>query len=171
MVAPCDKYQGLVYGPDGQTVADPYGMIPTLADYTEWREVARSILERANQQLGQEFEEHGALTEEETDTLGMLNAEWEEMGGWFEKAMADMNWSWGPSINEVVRLAQDAACELGVIEARRVAKGGDWSDDIPTPPVDGTTTPGKGKGAKGGGIGLVLLLGLVVAFAASRRQR
>ena len=49
MVAPCDKYQGLVVGPDGQTVADPYGMFPTLADYSEWREVADRILTRAHE--------------------------------------------------------------------------------------------------------------------------
>lgn len=169
MVAPCDKYQGLVIGPDGQTVADPYGMIPTVADYTEWRHVARTLLDRAEQELLRAFELYGALDPDWDAGTRAAEARWQAMGGWMQQTL-NMNFTWGGSIADMVSVAQAAACEIGVIEARIVAMGGDDSD-IPTPPVNTGGGKGGGKAAKGGGIGMVLLLGLVVAFASSRRTR
>ena len=60
----------------------------------------------------------------------------------------------------MVAVAQQAACQLGIIEARIVAKGGEVADDVPTQPE-----PKQGKGAKVGGLGVGLLaLGALFLF-------
>lgn len=152
MVAPCDKYQGLVVGPDGQTVADPYGMFPALSDYSEWREVADRILTRAELLLEREAAEFGPLTPSEVDPLEAVRETWNAEGNAFYQSFKEFNWLWGSSISKMVANAQAAACQLGIIEARIVEKGGEAPDDIPTQPE-----PKQGKGAKVGGLGVGLL--------------
>ncbi len=152
MVAPCDKYQGLVVGPDGQTVADPYGMFPTLADYSEWREVADRILTRAEDQLAREAKDFGPLAPADVDALEAVRETWNAEGNAYWQAFKEFNWLWGASISKMVVVAQQAACQLGIIEARIVAKGGEAADDVPTQPEQK-----QGKGAKVGGLGVGLL--------------
>ncbi len=168
MVAPCDKYQGLVVGPDGQTVADPYGMIATLGDYEEWRAVASNLIARAVAELEREFAETGALDEADAAPVADLETRWANLGGAIAQSFENFpELSWAGPIVKMVELARDAACQIGIIEARTVAKGGDESD-IPEPPP---MPPGSGVkgGGKGGGLGLLLLLGLVGLGLSERR--
>ncbi len=130
MANPCEKFQGLVVGPDGQTVADPYGWVPTLADYEEWREVALGIFRR----IDKELEREKAVTGEADDTvLKSLRARWDDLGTAVTQSFS-FNFTWGPSINKMVTLAQDAACELGQVEARTIAGGGGAASGIPSKP-------------------------------------
>ncbi len=152
MVAPCDKYQGLVVGPDGQTVADPYGMIPTLGDYEEWRGVALALIERAERELDRERELGLTPTVDSLASVQLQRQTWESMGGALWQSLQEFNLTWGASIRAMVAIAQGAACNIGIIEARIVAGGGNVADDIPTPP-----DPPAGKGSKTGGLGVGLL--------------
>lgn len=159
----CDKFQGLVIGPDGQTVADPYGMLPTIADYEEWREVADHIITRAEAEQTRAFEEHGAPPEEIWRPLEAVRQRWDEMGSAVDQLLAPDSMTWGPTIVAMVDIARDGACQIGLIEKFRVDLGGMEVDDIPTPiPGNGGTSSskGSGKGGKGMGLGLVLLAGL-----------
>lgn len=163
----CDKYQTLVFGPDGQTVADPFGVLPTVADYEEWREVANSILGRAEAQLTLAFEEHGALPEEIYLPVEAVRARWDEMGSALDQLLAPDSILWGQTIVRMVDIARDGACQIGLVEKFRVDLGGMETDDIPTPdpPANGNGSSSKGSssskgGGKGMGLGLVLLAGL-----------
>jgi hypothetical protein len=162
----CDKYQGLVIGPDGQTVADPFGMLPTMADYEEWRQVADQIITRAEDQLTRGFEEHGALPEEIFQPVEAVRLRWDEMGSVAAQLLAPDNVLWGSTIVSMVDIARDGACQIGLVEKWRVDLGGMEADDIPTPvvPTNGSSSKGGGKGM---GLGLVLLLGLA-AWGMSR---
>ncbi len=167
----CDKYQGLVIGPDGQTVADPYGMLPTIADYEEWREVADSILNRVEAELTLAFEHHGALPEAIFGPADKVRERWDDMGSAVDQLLDPNSITWGPTIVAMIDIARDAACQIGLVEKYRVDLGDDPADNIPTPvPTNGGTSSGgkgSGKGGKGMGLGLVLLLGLA-AWGASR---
>lgn len=169
MVAPCDKYQGLVVGPDGQTVADPYGMLPTLSDYEEWRGVADNLITRAEAELTRYFEEHGAIPEEVYTPVEAVRARWDEMHGAIGQSFADFpQISWGSTIEKMVQIARDGACQIGVIEAERVELGG-FEEPHPsdTRPANG----GSGKGTKTGkGMGGLLLILAVAYFAGGRRE-
>lgn len=168
MVAPCDKYQGLVVGPDGQTVADPYGMLPTLSDYEEWRGVADNLITRAEAELTRYFEEHGAIPEEVYTPVEAVRARWDEMHGAIGQAFADFpQVGWGSTIEKMVQIARDGACQIGVVEADRVELGG-MPTDTPTDtrPANGST----GKGGKTGkGMGGLLLILAVAYFAGGRK--
>lgn len=153
MVAPCDKYQGLVVGPDGQTVSDPWGMLPTLGDYEDWRGVARGLIDRAEAELTAYFNAHGAVPEEIANPVLALGERWADLGGAVKQAFSNFGAiTWSDSIQQMVTLARDAACQLGVVEAERVALGGTEAD-IPTAPKPKPTGSGKGKG-----LGLMILL-------------
>lgn len=157
MVAPCDKYQHLVVGPDGQTVESPWGMIPTAGDYEDWRGVADRIIGQAESALLALFEKNGALLPEVAEPVEALRLRWQQMGG----AIADLlktfpEMTWGPSIASAVELARDAACQLGIVEAQGVKL------DIPQARP---ATGGKGKG-------LFLMLGLLaVGYFIGDRER
>jgi hypothetical protein len=132
-------------------------MLPTLADYEEWRGVADSLITRAEAELQLLFEEYGAPAEEVAQPLLDVRARWDEMHGAIGQAFADFpQVSWGPTIERMVQIARDGACQIGVIEAERVALGG-IPGDTPTMPDRGGSTTGKGKGL-GLGLGLVIIL-------------
>lgn len=158
MVQPCDKYQGLVVGPDGQTVTDPFGMLPTLADYEEWRGVALGLIERAEAELQRAFEEHGAPPEEIWQPVEAVRKRWEDMGSALDQSLQLDDMTWGSDIVAMVEIARDAACQIGVVEAFRVELGGEPSN-VPTRP---RPRPGGGSSAKGTGKGMGL--GIVVAL-------
>lgn len=164
MVEPCDKYQGLVRGPDGQTVADPYGMLPTLGDYEEWYEVAGRLLTRAESELKRERALVGPANMDAADvaTVAALRERYSDMGGALWQLIAPDDVTWGPAIVRVVELAREAACQIGVIEARILAQGGSGAV-VPTGGVGQGKSTGKSTG-KGMGLGLVLALGLVAWF-------
>lgn len=165
MVQPCDKYQGLVVGPDGQTVADPYGFVPTLADYEEWRSVALNLIERAEAELQRNFELHGALMPEDAAPVESLRVRYDALGSTIDQAFSFDDITWGPAIVQMVELARDAACQIGVVEQRIIDDGGD-PNDIPAVPKPGASGKSSSKGTgKGMGLGLVLL---AVAWWASR---
>jgi hypothetical protein len=175
MVEPCDKYQGLVVGPDGQTVADPYGILPTIADYEEWHEVALSIIERAEAERTAAYELFGALPEEIWQPLDLIRERWAAMGGAMAQLLNPNAVLWGSTIVKMVEIARDAACQLGLIEVFRVEiAGGEPTVNVPKPPplvpTNGSSSA-KGSSSKGGGkgmgLGLVLLLGLA-AWGMSR---
>lgn len=168
MVAPCDKYQGLVVGPDGQTVSDPFGFVPTLADYEEWRAVTIGIIERAEQELAREVQVRGAVSESEAAAVESLRVRWDAMGNAIVQSF-EFNFTWGPSIVEMVGLAQDAACQLGEVEARIVEAGGAESK-LPTQP-DRPSKKGAKGGGKGAGLGLVLGIGFALYLMGERKRR
>jgi hypothetical protein len=158
MVAPCDKYQGLVVGPDGQTAADPYGLIATVGDYEEWRTVADVLIRRAEDELARENAVRGSIEPNAAATVLGLRQQWDDMGGWVAQSFQQMNFSWGPSIVAMVELAKNGACEFGIIEARIIEAGGTGAV-VPTVPAR-TKGGGKAVGKAGGkGIGLVVMLG------------
>jgi hypothetical protein len=167
VVAPCDKYQGLVVGPDGQTVADPYGMLPTLADYEEWRGVADNLITRAEAELTRFFEEHGAIPEDIYIPVEAVRARWDEMHNAIGQAFADFpQVSWGSTIEKMVQIARDGACQIGVVESDRVLLGGEPTDT----PTDVDRPANGGKGTKTGkGIGGLLLILAAAYFAGGRR--
>lgn len=154
MVAPCDKYQGLVVGPDGQTVADPYGLVPTLGDYEEWRAVVLGLIEQSEAELQREREVRGTVAPDDAAAVEALRVRWDELGNAF---VASFDWdiTWGPDISRMVQLGQDAACQLGIVEARIVAAGG--SEGAPKPAKPRPSSGGKATG-KGMGVGLVVAL-------------
>lgn len=168
MVEPCDKYQGLVRGPDGQTVADPYGMIPTLGDYEEWYEVAGRLVARAEKELKRERDLVGPANMDPADvaTVAALRQSYADMGGALWQLLAPDDVTWGPSIVRVVELAREAACQIGVIEARVVAQGGSTSV-APTGGLGGGKGTGKATG-KGMGLGFVVALGLLAWYQGSK---
>lgn len=169
MVEPCEKYQGLVVGPDGQTVTDPFGMLPTLADYEEWRGVADQLIKRADAEVTKFFEEHGAPPEEIWRPVEALRVRWDDMGSAVEQAFQLDDMTWGSDIVAMVEIARDAACQIGVVEAARVELGGEPSE-IPTKPKPkpgGSSAKGTGKGM---GLGIVVAL-VVVGFAMEGRKR
>lgn len=167
----CDKYQGLVVGPDGQTVADPYGMLPTIADYEEWRTVADNILQRVEAELELAFEHHGAIPDDIFSPADKVRERWDDMGSAVDQLLAPDSITWGPTIVSMVDIARDAACQIGLVEKYRVELGDEPADNIPTPVVPTNGSSSKGSSSKGGGkgmgLGLVLLLGLA-AWGASR---
>jgi hypothetical protein len=166
VVAPCDKYQGLVAGPDGQTVTDPYGLVPTLGDYEEWRGVADQLLTRAEAELQREFETGGALMPEDVAPVEALRDRWNETYNAVAQAFADFpQISWGPNIDAMVQIASEAACQIGIIEARIVEAGG-APNELPERPAPG---PIKGGGKSGKGMGGLLLILAVAYFAGGRR--
>lgn len=167
MVAPCDKYQGLVVGPDGQTVADPYGVLPTLSDYEEWRGVADNLITRAEAEMQLLFEEQGAIAEDVWKPLEAVRLRWDEMHGAIGQAFADFpQVGWGSTIEKMVQIARDAACQIGVIEAERIEYGGE-PQDTPTMPDRNGNGGAKAKGGKGMG-GLLLIL--AAAYFVSERR-
>lgn len=171
---PCDKYQGLVVGPDGQTVADPYGILPTIADYEEWHAVVLGIIERAEAERTAAYELYGALPEEIWQPLDLIRERWADMGGAMAQLLSPNAVLWGSTIVKMVEIGRDAACQLGLIEKFRVDLGGEPTDNVPKPPplvpTNGSSSA-KGSSSKGGGkgmgLGLVLLLGLA-AWGMSR---
>ena len=166
MVAPCEKYQGLVVGPDGQTKADPYGIVPTLGDYEEWRGVAERLLDRAEAELQREFETHGALMPEDAAPLEALRDRFNQTWNAIAQAFADFpDLGWGDNIQTMVDIAAEAACQLGIIEARIIEAGGE-PNDIPAKPEPGPT---KGGGKSGKGMGGLLLILAVAYFAGGRK--
>jgi hypothetical protein len=168
MVDPCDKYQALVVGPDGQTVTDPFGILPTLADYEEWRGVADVLIQRADAEVSTYFEEHGAPPEEIWQPVEALRVRWDNMGTAVEQAFQLDDLTWGSDIVAMVEIARDAACQIGVVEAARVELGG-MESDIPTQPKPssggGSSSKGTGKGM---GLGLVLLVAGLAIFGDRR---
>lgn len=169
MVDPCDKYQDLVVGPDGQTVTDPFGLLPTMADYEEWRGVADTLIKRADNEVTKFFEEHGAPPEEIWQPVEALRVRWDNMGTGMEQQFTLDDLTWGSDIVAMVEIARDAACQIGVVEAARVELGGEPSD-IPTQPKrpSGGGSSAKGTG-KGMGLGMVLALVAVGLFMGDRR--
>lgn len=169
MVKPCDKYQGLVVGPDGQTVTDMWGVLPTLGDYEEWRGVAHGLITRAETELTKWFEEHGAIPDDLYLPVEAVRARWDAMGGVLEQSFTDPTFLWSSDITKMVEIAKDAACQIGVVEAERVKLGG-TPTDLPTPrdpmPPGGSSSKGGGKGM---GLGLVLLVGAWALFGGRDR--
>lgn len=160
MVAPCDKFQGLVVGPDGQTVQDPWGMLPTLGDYEDWRGVARGLIDRAEAELSAYFEAHGAVPEDLAGPVLGLGERWEALGGAVKQAFQNFGAvTWSDSIQRMVTLARDAACQIGIVEAARIELGGTEAD-IPTPPPSRPKPTGKGGGK---GKGILVALALIAA--------
>jgi hypothetical protein len=168
MVKPCDKFQSLVVGPDGQTVTDPYGMIPSWADYEDWRAVTDSILTRAEGEITRWYEEHGAVPEEIYKPVEAVRERWDATGTVVEQLFSPDSLSWGPEIVSMVVIAQDAACQIGEVEFYRVQAGGKPSN-VPARPANGNGSSSKGAssskgGGKGMGLGLVLLVGAFFAM-------
>lgn len=152
-MTPCQKYQYLVRGPDGQTVADPYGMVPTLGDLEEWKTVVSSILRRVRQEL-----ERGG-----DSVPGNLRQRYEGIAARADDLPSawsfDLNTTYGPAIVEAVKVAQDAACLLGQVEQAIVDAGGEAMDE-PTKPVGA-------NGKKNGGLGVGALGWLAAAAVAA----
>jgi hypothetical protein len=145
MVAPCDKYQGLVVGPDGQTVADPYGKLATIVDYEEWRAVASNLIDKVEAELQRMFDKYGAPDEETAGPVLSLRERWNELGSAISQSIQTFpEISWAGSIVSMVELAKDAACQIGVVESRIIELGG-IPNDYPTPPAR-PASGGKGKG-------------------------
>jgi len=153
MVAPCDKYQGLVVGPDGQTASDPYGKLATIADYEEWRAVASNLIDKAETELDRLFQRFGAPDEDTAAPVLNLRQRWEQLGSAISQSFQTFpEIGWAGSVVNMVELAKDAACQIGVVEARIIELGGIPSD-YPTP-----TKPKKSGGSKGGGFLLLAVL-------------
>ena len=170
MVKPCDKFQYLVVGPDGQTVDDMWGMLPTMGDYEEWRGVAQGLLARAETELTKWFEEHGAIPDEIYLPVEAVRARWDAMGGVVEQSFTDPTFLWSSDITAMVEIAKDAACQIGVVEDYRVKAGG-MPTDLPAKPPRPGVKPGSGVkgGGKGMGLGLVLLVGAWALFGGRDR--
>ncbi len=152
---PCEKYQGLVVGPDGQTVADPFGIIPTLGDYEEWRAVTATIITRVERELVREQQVTGVIDSTNAAMVANLSVRWEAMGSAIVQSF-DFNFTWAPAIVEMVDLARDAACLLGEVEARVIAAGGGASS-TPAAPV----RPAEGKSVIDQALSLAFLGGAV----------
>ena len=154
MAEACDRYQPFVVTSTGLTVADPFGVIPTNSDYSEWLDLIvrfNEIIE-ANVALGAQT----AWAAEDVAAVDAIQVRYDALPS-----------RWNPfttqsDIYKARDLAVDAACALGIVEDHLIAY--QIKPVIPFNPQNVPREPDSiaEDVAQGAGLGVVLLLG--VAF-------
>ena len=155
----CNRYLPFVRTAGGNTLADPWGWVATMWDYSEWKDAAARWVGLVESNFDKYQAQFGAT---ESD-FGVMD---------FKARLDDLPWAGSPFLDDAdgqraVNLARDAACRLGELEDAMAEAG--VQADIPYDPesrpdatddtwLDEPAVVATGFGA---GLGLVLVLYLV----------
>lgn len=160
---PCDRYQPWVRTSSGQSPADPYGLVPTSADYGEWLDVADLFI---------------VLVEDNVDVYQTLAGatEWPAVAVALREQYDNLGnryttWPSGDLIRIAAALAVDAACKLGQLEDAIIQHGGEAAIPFKHQAKPPAPTPGvldQAGETAGNLLNILLLGGLIWAWMETR---